>query len=186
MYKAAYYEAGLSPLDFGMRPNPATHNPGRTYRFYSGPEMLHPFGSGLKISAWDAELICPSESAVVVNVASPVDPHDGDVVVLTVEAVVENQGPLEGSEVVMLFARPPGGGAGGVQIHSLVGFERVSAAVGEAARVQFQLCAKHFRVAGTDGEWSVRPGAWTLTLEPDARMTLTDAASYSLTVTVSH
>ena len=27
-YKAEYYEGGLSPLDFSMRPNASTHNPG--------------------------------------------------------------------------------------------------------------------------------------------------------------
>jgi beta-D-xylosidase 4 len=45
IYKQAYYDK-LSPLDFSMRPN-GTDNPGRTYRFYNGSEMLHPFGTGI-------------------------------------------------------------------------------------------------------------------------------------------
>jgi hypothetical protein len=70
IYKAAYYEKGLphnaiSPLDFSMRPNASSNNPGRTYRFYDGPEMLHPFGSGLQYNAWHlAKVSCTPAGAL--------------------------------------------------------------------------------------------------------------------------
>jgi hypothetical protein len=62
VYKAAYYEKGmphnaLSPLDFSMRPNASSNNPGRTYRFYDGPEMLHSFGTGLQYNTWHLDTV---------------------------------------------------------------------------------------------------------------------------------
>lgn len=50
-YKAGYTTA-VSMYDMAMRPNKTNGNPGRTYRFYSGPDVLFPFGTGLSYTSF--------------------------------------------------------------------------------------------------------------------------------------
>ena len=202
IYRSAYYEPycpnapgtaacnGLSPLDFSMRPNASTHNPGRTYRFYKGANMLHPFGYGLSYNAWHLGEAATSvaggrglhgvlQLARLESAATGGDAQTSEEAA-TVSVQAWHSGRFaQSSTVVMCYATPPPGisGEDGNPIKSLVGFQRLigdsTATVSEVGTgnggggmpVTFSLPRKAFLLANEVGEWRGKRGVWTITVE---------------------
>jgi hypothetical protein len=163
IYKQAYFDR-LSPLDFGMRPNASTHNPGRTYRFYQGPLMLHPFGSGLQYNSWELRQLQVSET--LLSTADLESAGSGPSSVLRVTCQARHTGTFGHAEVpVLLFASSPGAGQDGRPIRTLVGFRRIAANQGESAELSLNVAARSFMLASPDGAWSAQRGQWKLELE---------------------
>lgn len=111
----------------------------RTYRFYTGPSVLYPFGYGLSYSSWDYSIDNLESGVVAVNVT--------------------NLGPLDGSNSVLLFHQGPNAGKDGNPNKSLIGFEKVFASVGSSQIVQFSI--KKLMSSQEDGTHTFLVG-WSL------------------------
>ena len=80
----------------------------------------------------------------------------------TITVTVANKGERDGTEVVLLFAAPPGAGSHGRPLQSLVAFERVPVRRGETATVHLDVQAQHFTLADSRGARFVPNGTWKL------------------------
>ena len=100
---------------------------GRTYRFFEG-EPLFPFGHGLSYTTFAYR-----------NLSLPQSSTAGRDVPLRVE--VENTGDVAGEEVVEVYAKRLGGGAG-TPLRSLAGFERIALGPHQRKTVEITLPAR--------------------------------------------
>jgi hypothetical protein len=175
----------ISPLDFSMRPNASSHNPGRTYRFYHGPLMLHPFGTGLQYNAWHLDMATLSVSslrgAAAATAAGDVAPSlsvrelamaEDDKSAVNVSVRAWHTGAFATSSVVvMVFAVPPGAGTDGKPLKTLVGFERVKATAsagdgsGGGVTAHFELPKRAVMLADKEGNWKGQVGEWDIVIE---------------------
>ncbi len=106
---------------------------GRTYRYFSG-DPLYPFGYGLSYTTFDYSDL-------------QVEKAGGS---LKVSAVVTNTGSRSGDEVVQLYISNPDRDFR-TPIRALKGFERISLAVGESQRVDFELSPDDLSVVDGQG-----------------------------------
>ena len=151
--------------DYGMRPNPKTGNPGRTYRFYTGTPVFK-FGEGMSYTTFDSALKAPATVSTKY--------FDDDLtlhslskkVATTVSVTTRNTGERAGDNVVLVFASPPGAGKNGRPLRSLIAFDRVSLAPGEATESVLAVEAQHLTLATglsqretVTGPWKVWVGA---------------------------
>lgn len=123
---------------------------GRTYRYWSGPAPLFPFGFGLSYTPF--ALNCQAPYAEVVHLPA------------TFECVVTNVGRREGDEVVLLYHQPTDEvrrmADHALPLRRLVGFERVSVAPGAkaASTVWFHVTQDMLALATAAGGSRVYPG----------------------------
>ncbi|KAK1647689.1 hypothetical protein QYE76_065494 [Lolium multiflorum] len=143
-----------------LRPRPDHGYPGRTYKFYDGPEVLYPFGHGLSYTKFRYELTDATKGATVkisaagrhckrlsykagtlhaapscpaIDVAS----HACEETVAFNVSVI-NHGDADGAHAVLVYTIPPREVAG-APIKQVVAFQRVFVKAGSAATVGFKL-----------------------------------------------
>lgn len=140
--------------DMNMRADASRGYPGRTYRFYTG-NVVYGFGYGLSYSKysyiilWAPKRISLSQSSVpdVIRRKPAYVRRDGidyvqvediascEALVFSVHMSVSNDGAMDGSHAVLLFARSKLS-VRGFPLKQLVGFERVHTAAGRATNVE--------------------------------------------------
>lgn len=137
-----------------FRPDDSQGYPGRTYKFFNGSTVF-PFGFGLSYTKFNYTLnaTVPSLQAklqrfthchdlnYMANKTKPTCPailvsdlQCGEYIELTL--VVQNVGGRVGSEVVLVYSKPPDGIAG-TCLKQLIGFQRVYIAAGASQEVKF-------------------------------------------------
>ena len=132
--------------DYRMRPDPTTHYPGRTHRFYTGAPV-YPFGHGLSYTKFERALSWAEPAKFGRQVATAAASGDPDRVVASVEVKVANVGDREGDEVVLLFVVPPlAAVALGAPRQQLAAFTRVTLAHGAAATVVLDITQRHLQL----------------------------------------
>lgn len=126
--------ADLPPFnDYSMK--------GRTYRYFKG-QPLYPFGYGLSYTQF-------AYSAV--SAPKTVRADRG----IKLEVDVKNSGPVDGDEVVQVYATRSEAGAPN---STLVSFARVHLKTGETRRMMFDLGAKALSTIDANGKRTVEPG----------------------------
>ena len=152
----------VSMYDYNMRPNPATGNPGRTYRFHQDP-VVYPFGHGLSYTKFQFHWIQPHTFLSCSDLNKQLD----QTIQFKVKIEVRNVGPFDGDTSVLCFAIPPEGerGKNGNPIRSLVTFERVSLASNTTQTLELSFSAVNFAVPNVDGEFTILSGIWRLDVE---------------------
>ncbi|KAM3292877.1 hypothetical protein ACQJBY_036482 [Aegilops geniculata] len=141
-----------------LRPRPDHGYPGRTYKFYDGPEMLYRFGHGLSYTKFRYETSAGNGTAVTLAAgghckrlsykavavdAAPSCPAI-DVASHACKETVDfnvsvlNGGDVDGSHTVLVYTVPPPEVAG-APIKQVVAFQRVFVKAGGAATVGFSL-----------------------------------------------
>ena len=149
----------VSILDMGMRPNPKTGNPGRSYRFYTGTPVFK-FGEGMSYTTFDTALATPAVVSAATVAAESKMIRSKTSVVATISASVTNSGSRRGAETVLIFAKGPHAGVDGAPLKSLVAFDKVGLAAGATAHVVFEIQSHHFTEANRDGERAAVKGTW--------------------------
>ena len=138
--------------------------------------MLHPFGSGLQYNRWTVSSLQLSRTTISAEALRASEASGsalrGRSVVAVAAAVVnltcaaKHSGAFPRSSIpLLLFAVSPRAGSDGRPLRTLVGFERVAAAVGEEVTVTIGLEARRLMLADAAGEWQPHRGQWTLELE---------------------
>ena len=133
--------------------------------------MLHPFGSGLQYNSWTVSSLQLSHTTISAE-ALRASEAGGSLrghatwAVVNVTATAKHSGAFPRSSIpLLLFAVSPRAGSDGRPLRTLVGFERVAAAVGEEVTVTIGLEARRLMLADAAGEWQPHRGQWTLELE---------------------
>ncbi|KAF2282803.1 hypothetical protein GH714_043094 [Hevea brasiliensis] len=152
-YKAEYVDA-VPMTSMPLRPVDEFGYPGRTYKFFNG-STVYPFGYGLSYTNFSYK-ITPSKTALKIKLNKyqhcnnlnytndDVKPFCPAVLVedlgceheFGLEATVENAGKMDGSEVVMVYSKPPTG-ITGTHAKQVIGFERVFVPAGGKNKVKF-------------------------------------------------
>ncbi len=150
-----YNPAGRLPVTFykstdQLPPFESYAMEGRTYRFFKG-EPLYPFGHGLSYTTFKYSSF---------KVTSPRISGNEKV---SVSAVVENTGKLEGDEVVQLYITDVQASVR-VPVRSLAGVERIHLKPGERRTVTFTLDPRQLAVIMDDGRAVVEPGEFKVTI----------------------
>ena len=134
--------------------------------------MLHPFGSGLQYNSWTVSSLQLSRTTISAEALRASEASGsalrGQVAtaVINMTATAKHSGAFPRSSIpLLLFAVSPGAGSDGRPLRTLVGFERVAAAVGEEVTVTIGLEARRLMLADAAGEWQPHRGQWTLELE---------------------
>ncbi|XVE90787.1 hypothetical protein DITRI_Ditri20bG0104700 [Diplodiscus trichospermus] len=158
------------PMDsMPLRPVDSLNYPGRTYKFFNG-STVYPFGYGLSYTSFKYNLTtkkvpitvklnrlhhCRNLSYSKKSFEQPcpavlVDDINCDSEI-TFEVEVQNVGDRDGSEVVIVYSKPPEGIVG-THFKQVVGFERVFVAAKKSTKVKFALNAcKSFRIVDNKG-----------------------------------
>lgn len=182
-----YNPAGRSPMtwydqsyadqvpmtDMNMRPNTSSNFPGRTYRFFTG-KPIYEFGHGLSYSTFStfiisapSTLLIPLHPHNILVSSTVIDVSEVDCNDLKVDLVigVKNNGPMNGTHVVMVFWKPPtgSGAVGGAPRLQLVGFERVEVEVGKTkiVRMEIDVC-EEMSLVDADGRRKLVTGVHTI------------------------
>lgn len=156
---------------------PRGTNPGRTHRFFTGAPVV-PFGFGLSYTTFSYTLaqlpgIAPAVSLAAVqrlldatSAAGRTFPSShlvNEAAPLVSYAVnVTNTGDVDADDVVLGLLKPPGGGANGVPLQTLFGFERVHVKAGETVSVYIYPSLVDFTQVGPDGARRVLGGDYTV------------------------
>lgn len=147
---------GQLPVHYSRKPNTANED-----YVYTESEPLFPFGHGLSYTDFEYRDLALSTTEV---------PPAGTV---TAAVTVEKVGDFDGTDVVQLYAsaenpdqaRP---------VQELVGFERVSLAPGETARVAFEVDASQLAYHDRDFDLAVEEGPLRVPRRPLRRENLRD------------
>uniref|UniRef100_A0ACD6AMC6 Uncharacterized protein n=1 Tax=Avena sativa TaxID=4498 RepID=A0ACD6AMC6_AVESA len=170
-----------------LRPRPDHGYPGRTYKFYDGPDVLYPFAHGLSYTKFRYELTVPAKAVNVklaaagrhckrlsykagtLRTAPPCPAIDvashacEETVAFNVSVV--NHGDVDGAHAVLVYTKPPREVAG-APIKQVVAFQRVFVKAGEAATVPFTLnVCKAFGIVEKTAYTVVPSGISTIHLE---------------------
>lgn len=153
-----------------LRPIESLGYPGRTYKFYNGTRVF-PFGYGLSYTKFNYELISSTKLIIIEmgkhQLCRNVTYEDGvsksscpSAVVdelncskdkIKLQVSVNNVGKKDGSEVVMIYSKPPKGIVG-THIKQLIGFQRVFVKVGASENVNFEFDpCKSLNIVDTSG-----------------------------------
>ncbi|XP_023517807.1 probable beta-D-xylosidase 5 [Cucurbita pepo subsp. pepo] len=156
-YEADYVNQ-LPMTSMPLRPVKSLGYPGRTYKFYDGT-VVYPFGYGLSYTSFTHTLVSASRS-LAVNLDKTIQCRDmsyedtafkPDCAAVLVddltcseefefEIKVENTGKKDGSQVVIVYSKPPSG-ISSTHIKQVVGFQRVFVDAGGNESVKFKLNA---------------------------------------------
>lgn len=148
-YKHSFIDE-VSFLDMSMRPG--TSSPGRGYRFYTGESVVYPFGSGMSYTQFDYQWTKD------ITVHSDTDDH----IVVFVSVNVTNAGSkFAGSDIVLLFLKPPDGSPPTAPVKMLRHFDKIFLEPKQMETVFFQLSSADFSLADESGTFHVVPGEWT-------------------------
>ena len=131
---------------------------GRTYR-YLEKAPLYPFGYGLSYTKFRYSELALSRSRV--GTSDSVD----------VSARVTNTGPRDGDEVVQLYVEDLESSCA-IPHRELRGFDRITLAAGQSARVAFRLTPRDLSLVDERGRRVIEPGTFRITVggsQPDAR-----------------
>jgi hypothetical protein len=161
-----------SYFDHHTRPDNATGNPGRGYRFFTG-EPVYAYGHGLSYSTYEHVLLSPAmvtvgAEAVRLYAVAATRLHnfrrDSSLarVVHTTEIAVTNSGARAGSHSVLAYAVPPTAGIGGAPLRSLIGFEKIWLRPGESKRIAFAVTTHDLTLTKLEGGREVVAGLWTI------------------------
>eukprot|EP01018_Ginkgo_biloba_P014421 Gb_10190 [translate_table: standard] len=152
-YPQQYVET-VNMTDMNMRADRLTGFPGRTYRFYGG-DLVYPFGYGLSYTVFNYSLGYKVPGAVnlklgkgdhchpvegIASECSSIRVEETTCEGLFVKLVIEvaNTGNRDGSDVVMVYAKPPSGINGAPDKH-LIAFRRVFVRIREKISVTFDM-----------------------------------------------
>ena len=134
--------------------------------------MLHPFGSGLQYNRWTVSSLQLSRTTISAEALRASEASGSALrgrpaaAVINMTATAKHSGAFPRSSIpLLLFAVSPGAGSDGRPLRTLVGFERVAAAVGEEVTVTIGLEARRLMLADAAGQWQPHRGQWTLELE---------------------
>lgn len=180
-YPASY----ASEVDiFNINLRPSGSFPGRTYKWFTGTPVL-PFGHGLHYTnfstAWGPRTLRPlySISSLVRGKGEygrPTTAINDLTPFATVSAVITNTGPRHASDyVALLFLSSADAGPAPRPNKSLVAFSRahnVTIGRGGAQEVSLPLTLGSLARADENGDLTIYPGHYTLSLDVDARLTL--------------
>lgn len=155
--------------DMNMRADPSRGYPGRTYRFYTG-DRVYGFGEGLSYTNYSYKLIsAPSKLSVMRSFKASSSKnilqqggagldhiHIDEVascfsLKFSVQISVMNVGDMDGSHVVMLFARVPKVFRG-TPVKQLIGFDRVHTISNGSKEISILVDpCKHLSIANEHG-----------------------------------
>jgi len=138
---------------------------GRTYRYYRG-DPLFGFGYGLSYTHFSYGGITALHSLPAGQA-------------LSVTAMVTNDGPLDGEEVVEVYVTPPRTGLSPERL--LAGTQRVFLRAGEKRRVEFSVDARTLSLVNKDGGRAVEPGEYRVYVGGSQPLQRTDGAAFSVT-----
>lgn len=171
--------------DMHMRANSSRGYPGRTYRFYTGPQV-YGFGTGLSYTKFDYKIILAPTRLSLSGLLSQLYHKKlllqhgeekirylrlDDVMVNSCESLrfnvrvsVTNTGEMDGSHVLMLFSKMPPV-LTGVPEKQLIGFDRVHVRAKEMIETEFVIDpCKQLTVANDVGKRVIPLGTHVLLL----------------------
>ncbi len=120
----------------------------RTYKYFEG-QPVYPFGHGLSYTRFEY-----SQLSIINNLNSNRT--------VQVNAMVTNTGDMEGNEVVQVYIDFDG--VDGAPNRRLIGFERINLTAGESKSVGFSIPAREVSVWNENGELTLVPGTFTISL----------------------
>ncbi|CAN0865042.1 Probable beta-D-xylosidase 6 [Linum grandiflorum] len=144
-----------------MRADPSQGYPGRTYRFYNG-DQVYSFGHGLSYTNYTYSFLSAPNKLTLLGLLPTSSNPPGYVLVddvlpscnslnFYVVASVTNAGQVDGSHVILLFARVPEV-TKGTPLKQLVGFDRVHTVSGGSTETTILVDpCKHLSVADEAG-----------------------------------
>ncbi|KAJ6377920.1 hypothetical protein OIU78_028195 [Salix suchowensis] len=145
----ADYVDMLPMTSMPLRPIDSLGYPGRTYKFFNG-STVYPFGYGLSYTQFTYNLTSSTRS-LDIKLEKYQYCHD-----LGYKIEVQNVGTKDGSEVVIVYAKPPEG-IDASYIKQVIGFQRVFVPAGGSEKVKFEFSAsKSLQVVDFDA-YSVLP-----------------------------
>lgn len=177
----ASYAGEVDIFNINLRPNGSF--PGRTYKWYTGTPVL-PFGYGLHYTnfstTWGSHALRQSYNISSLvrgrRCAAPTTVINDLTPFATVSAVVANKGPRHASDyVALLFLSSADAGPAPRPNKSLVAFSRahnVTVGAGGAQEVSLPLTLGSLARADENGDLTIYPGHYTLSLDVDARLTM--------------
>nr|KYP66384.1 putative beta-D-xylosidase 6 [Cajanus cajan] len=137
--------------DMSMRADPSRGYPGRTYRFYTG-SRVYGFGHGLSYSDFSYNFLSAPSKISLSRIVKDVD------------VSVTNLGDLDGSHVIMLFARGPKVVEGSPETQ-LVGFSRVHTISNKSTETSILVDpCEHLSFADKQGKRILPLGSHTLSV----------------------
>jgi hypothetical protein len=154
--------------DMGMRPNRATGNPGRTYRFYTGSPIFH-FGHGLSYSTFASTLEAPARISLKEFPQELTLSSLAKVVVAKLRVKTANLSARHGSEAILVFAASPSAGINGEPVQSLIAFDKVRVPAHTSVFTDLEVKSQHFALAGATGVREIPTGAWKLWVGYDGK-----------------
>ncbi|KAJ0265957.1 beta-D-xylosidase 6 [Hirschfeldia incana] len=182
-YPQSFTEVAMS--DMHMRADSSRGYPGRTYRFYTGPQV-YKFGTGLSYTNFDYKILSaptrlglseliPQSSHKKVLLQNgeeqlrylqldDLEDNSCESLRFNVRFSVSNTGEMDGSHVLMLYSRMPQV-LSGVPEKQLIGFERVHVRSNEMVEAEFVIDpCKHLSVANDVGKRVIPLGVHDLVL----------------------
>jgi beta-glucosidase len=129
-----------------------TAGTGRTYRYFTG-KPIWGFGYGLSYTTFTYGPVKLSNDTLKAGELSAAP--------LTATVTVTNSGTVNGEEVVEAYLKTPQPDG---PIHSLAGFQRVAIAAGQSKDVTITLDPRTLSSVDDQGNRSILPGKYTLTL----------------------
>ena len=131
-----------------------TSTPGRGYRYYTGKNVIFPFGFGLSYTNFDLDVSGPSSLSL--------DRASDRRGFGRYRVEVKNTGTVDGDEVVMVFHRPTDSIRAAADhvlpLRRLVDFERVHVKAGESAALSFAFDKETLALSSASGASTVYPG----------------------------
>lgn len=172
-YPASYVDE-VDMTDMTLRPDESTGSPGRTYKWYTGTPV-YPYGYGLHYTnfsvAWSGtpDDACYDIQDVVGAASGYLDLAPLDTFTVT----VTNEGAVASDYVVLLFVSTQAGPAP-APIKELVGYARVAnVQPGASVDVDLEVTLGAISRADENGDASLYPGEYELTLDYDGALSLT-------------
>jgi xylan 1,4-beta-xylosidase len=158
-------------VDPGLRPDPATGNPGRTYMWY--PDAVLEFGFGLHYTTFDLSWDKAPEASY--DIGSIIRAAQGTTVesstFITVGVKVTNTGPMWSDYVALAFVNTSDAGPPPYPRKSLAGYTRVfNISEGSTTLAEITIPVGAVARADAAGNITVFPGTYTLAIDWDAQI----------------